>query len=66
LNDNNFVGNQTLTITDATGKTILSKQLNVLDGINVFPVYDEFNPGIYFLSISDGNNKTKMVKHLID
>ena len=66
LNDNNFVGNPTLTITDATGKTILSKQLNVLDGINVFPIYDEFNAGIYFLSISDGKNKTMMVKHLID
>ena len=54
-----------LTITDATGKAVLNKAINVLEGINLFPIYSDFNPGVYFINISGGNNQSIVIKHIV-
>ncbi len=52
-------GNYMIQVTDAAGKTVLQKQVNAMvkDGIERLPVDERWGSGIYFLSISDSNNK---------
>lgn len=57
-------GNGQLTITDASGRPVYEKSVNIQNGSNVFHIGD-FNaaPGIYFIQVSNGTTTTDRVKH---
>ena len=54
-----------MNIFDAHGKLVGSKILDVLDGINVFPWYDNvLEEGMYFIVLSTPQNNATL-RHLI-
>jgi hypothetical protein len=57
-------GNGQLTITDASGRPVYSKTVNIQDGNNIFHIGDmNAAPGIYYIQISTGTTITDIVKH---
>ena len=65
INDQRFMGEVNMNIFDAHGKLVGSKILDVLDGINVFPWYDNvLEEGMYFIVLSTPQNNATL-RHLI-
>jgi hypothetical protein len=54
-----------MNIVDATGKVIDQRQIEVKDGINMFVISEELNPGIYFLNITNGKKTTEVIRHAV-
>ena len=65
LNNEDLVGECTLNIIDAQGKFIEQRKIEVKEGINMFVINQEMNPGIYFINITNGNNSTPILRHAI-
>jgi hypothetical protein len=65
VNNKDLLGNCTLNMVDASGKVIEQRDIEVKDGINVFVINQELNPGIYFLNISNGSKSTPVIRHAI-
>lgn len=65
INDQRFVGEVNMNIIDAHGKIVGTKTLDVLDGINVFPWYENvLEEGMYFIVLSSAQNKATL-RHVI-
>jgi hypothetical protein len=57
-------GNGQLTITDASGRPVYGKSVNIQDGNNVFHIGDmNAASGMYYIQVSNGTNSTDIVKH---
>ena len=57
-------GNGQLTITDASGRPVYGKSVNIQDGNNVFHIGDmNAAPGMYYIQVSNGTTTTDIVKH---
>ncbi len=55
--------NGTLIVTDVTGKTILSENINLISGDNILPLkHRAINTGTYFVQIRTGNEVTQAKK----
>jgi hypothetical protein len=65
VNNKELLGNCTLNMVDASGKVIEQREIEVKDGINMFVINQELNPGIYFLNISNGSKSTPVIRHAI-
>ena len=65
VNNKELIGTCTLNMVDATGKVIEQREIEVNEGINMFVINQELNPGIYFLNITNGSKSTSMLRHAI-
>jgi len=65
VNDKEILGACTLNIVDAQGKVFDQRTIEVKDGINMFVVSEELNPGIYFLNITNGIKTTEVIRHAV-
>jgi len=65
VNNKELIGACTLNMVDATGKVIEQRTIEVKEGINLFVVNQELNPGIYFLNITNGAKTTEVLRHAI-
>jgi len=55
--------NATLTITDVTGKTVYSQDIDLIEGDNILPLKQRtINTGTYFVQIRTGNEVTEAKK----
>jgi hypothetical protein len=54
-----------IVIADATGKVIEQRAIDVKEGINLFVINQELNPGIYFLNITNGAKSTQILRHAV-
>ena len=65
INDQRFIGDVGMKVLDAQGKIVGVKNLNVLEGMNIFPWYDAMlEEGVYFIVLSTpGSNVT--LRHVI-
>ena len=52
-------------IVDTKGTLVLEKTIEVKNGINMYPVNQKWSPGVYFISISKGQNSTPILRHSI-
>jgi hypothetical protein len=66
VNDEDMVGKMSMNIYTAPGSLTMNKIVEVKEGINVFMIHDKILPGLYFIELKDQNNKTKVIKHLIN
>jgi len=65
LTSKELVGMCSLVISDATGKVIEQRTIDVKEGINLFVINQEFTPGIYFLHITNGAKSTQILRHAV-
>jgi hypothetical protein len=65
VNNKELIGTCTLNMVDASGKVIEQRTIDVKEGINLFVINQELNPGIYFLNISNGSKSTPVLRHAI-
>ena len=66
INDNELEGEMNMNIYTATGSITLQKRIVVKEGINVFMMNEKLLPGVYFIEVKDQQNKTKVIKHLVN
>ena len=65
INDQRFIGKVDMKILDAHGKLVGFKELNVLDGMNVFPWYEtSLEEGMYFIILDTPTNNVTL-RHVI-
>ena len=65
VNDKNVIGRSVLNINDSRGVSVLQRELDVQEGINMFVINEQFAPGIYFINISNGKNSTEVIRQSI-
>jgi hypothetical protein len=65
VKNKDLIGTCVLNIIDATGKVIEQREIEVKDGINMFVISEELNPGIYFLNINNRIKTTQVIRHSI-
>ncbi|MFM8241952.1 MAG: T9SS type A sorting domain-containing protein, partial [Crocinitomicaceae bacterium] len=65
LTSKELVGMCNLVISDATGKLIEQRTIDVKEGINLFVFNQEFTPGIYFLNVTNGTKSTPILRHAV-
>jgi len=66
LNNKELVGSSVLNIMDTKGSSILHRAVDVKAGINLFSVQDlQLAPGIYYISITNGDKTTEVIKQSI-
>ncbi len=65
LTSKELVGMCSLVISDATGKVIEQRTIDVKEGINLFVINQEFTPGIYFLNVTNGAKSTPILRHAV-
>ncbi len=66
INDNELEGEMNMNIYTATGSVAHQKRIVVKEGINVFMMNEKLLPGVYFIEVKDQQNKTKVIKHLVN
>ena len=65
INDPRFVGEVNIKIRDAHGKIVGFKELNVLEGVNVYPWHGNFlEEGMYFISLETPFNNVTL-RHVV-
>jgi uncharacterized repeat protein (TIGR02543 family) len=52
-------------IQDLNGKIVQVKQLNVQNGINIYPIHSDFPQGVYYIRLVRENNEIFIIKQLI-
>jgi hypothetical protein len=65
LNNSDIEGNAIMHIVDTKGTLVLEKTIEVKKGINMYPVNQEWSPGMYFISISNGEKSTPILRHSV-
>jgi hypothetical protein len=66
LNNTELLGTSVLNIFDTKGSLILHRTVDVKVGINLFSVQDlQLAPGIYYISITNGDKSTEVIKQSI-
>ncbi|MBM3429703.1 MAG: T9SS type A sorting domain-containing protein, partial [Bacteroidetes bacterium] len=66
INDNELEGEMNMNIYTATGSVAHQKRIVVKEGINVFMMNEKLLPGVYFIEVKDQQNKTKVIKHMVN
>jgi hypothetical protein len=66
INDNELEGEMNMNIYTAAGSITLQKRIVVKESINVFMMNEKLLPGVYFIEIKDQQNKTKVIKHMVN
>lgn len=65
LNDKRIIGEASIQIIDTKGNVILTKPIEVKNGINMYILDQEISTGIYYINILNGATSTRIVKHSI-
>ena len=66
LNNKQLIGEGTLMIKDTKGSEILTKEIKISSGINLFNVSNLNLPsGIYYISITSNDLSTEIIKQMI-
>ena len=65
VNNKELIGACTLNMVDASGKVIEQRTIDVKEGINLFVINQELNPGIYFLNVTIGTKSTPVLRQAI-
>jgi len=65
LNNSDIVGDGVMRIVDTKGMLVLEKTIEVKNGINMYPVNQKWSPGMYFISISNGQKSTPILRHSV-
>ena len=65
LNNSEIIGGAVMKIMDTKGTVVLQKPLEVKTGFNTYLVNQKLSDGIYFISISKGDQTTVVLKHSI-
>ncbi|MFN5417141.1 MAG: T9SS type A sorting domain-containing protein [Flavobacteriia bacterium] len=62
---NKQIGNYILTISDINGKEIFQSEIEVKKGINIIPLMEKLNAGIYLISITNEEQQSETIKHIV-
>ena len=65
VNDKSLIGNATIQLIDTKGTVVSMKEVEIIEGTNLFYLSESVTPGIYYLSITNGINVSKVVKQSI-
>ena len=65
LNNAEIIGDARMNVVDTKGNIVLSKPLDVKSGINMYIVNEDFAPGIYYVSVENGDKVTVVLKHSV-
>ena len=65
LNDARIIGDAMIQIIDTKGHVILSKPVEVKNGINMFIMNEFISSGMYYINIQNGTKSTRILKHNI-
>ena len=62
LNNSDIVGQAEMNIVDTKGNRVFMKSIDVKSGINMFVVNESLAPGIYYVSVKNGDKTTTVLK----
>ena len=65
LNNAEIIGDARMNVVDTKGNIVLSKSLDVKSGINMYVVNEDLAPGIYYVSVQNGDKVTVVLKHSV-
>ena len=65
LNNSDIVGQAEMNIVDTKGNKVFMKSIDVKSGINMFVINESLAPGIYYVSVKNGDKTTKVLKHSV-
>jgi len=65
LNNSDIVGRAEMNIMDTKGNRVMMKSIDVKSGINMFAIDENLAPGIYYISVLNGNYSTIVLKHSV-
>jgi len=65
INQNDLIGNAIVEIRDTKGAMVYSNAVNIEEGTNQINFSEAFAPGIYYITVTNGKAKSKVVKHSI-
>ena len=65
LNNSDIVGQAEMNIVDTKGNRVMMKSIDVKSGINMFAIDENLAPGIYYISVLNGNYSTIVLKHSV-
>jgi hypothetical protein len=65
LNNAEIIGDARMNVVDTKGNIVLSKSLDVKSGINMYVVNEVLAPGIYYVSVQNGDKVTVVLKHSV-
>ena len=65
LNNAEIIGDARMNVVDTKGNMVLSKSLDVKSGINMYVVNEVLAPGIYYVSVQNGDKVTVVLKHSV-
>ena len=65
LNNSDIVGQAEMNIVDTKGNRVFMKSIDVKTGINMFVINENLAPGIYYVSIKNGDKTTTVLKHSV-
>ena len=65
LNNSDIVGQAEMNIVDTKGNRVFMKSIDVKTGINMFVINENLAPGIYYVSVKNGDKTTTVLKHSV-
>ena len=65
LNNTDIIGDAEMNVVDTKGNVVLMKSIDVKSGINMYVVDEELAPGIYYISVINGDKTTIVLKHSV-
>jgi len=65
LQNSDIEGSAVMRIVDTKGILVYEKSIDVNPGTNMYPIKTTWEPGVYFISISNGIKSTSILKHSI-
>ena len=65
LNNSDIIGQAEMNIVDTKGNKVMMKSIDVKSGINMFAIDENLAPGIYYISVLNGNYSTIVLKHSV-
>ena len=65
LNDARIIGDAMIQIIDTKGNVVITKPVEVKNGINMFIMNEYISSGMYYINILNGTKSTRILKHTI-
>jgi hypothetical protein len=65
ISQKDLVGSAIVEIRDTKGAVVYTNAVNIEEGINQINFSEAFSPGIYYISVTNGKVKSKIVKHSV-
>lgn len=65
LNDERFIGQSTIVLTDARGVMVNKQTVDIKEGMNLLMMNTELPTGIYYIQLFNGKEVSRVLKHSI-